>query len=89
MRGLCQPPPQSYLLLDMVSFLSLFTFDIRLVLFYPTLMFSKIVYFVCFSALGQMYHNCHVFILEYAHHPFFKRHRWILAFVLPHWVSSD
>lgn len=71
------------------SFLSLFTFDIRLVLFYPTLMFSKIVYFVCFSALGQMYHNCHVFILEYAHHPFFKRHRWILAFVLPHWVSSD
>lgn len=58
-------------------------------IFDPTLMFSKIVYFVCFSTLGQMYHNCHIFILEYAHHPFFKCHRWILAFVLPRWVSSN
>lgn len=36
-----------------------------------------------------MDHNCHIFILEYEHHPFFKCHFWIFAFVLPHWVSSN
>lgn len=36
-----------------------------------------------------MDHNCHIFILEYEHHPFFKCHLWIFASVLPRWVSSN